>query len=623
MTDEFHRNVELYKRGLFEHIHFTDRITKQVFSYHPKQLQAIEYLNDGTTSYTGYGGAARGGKSALIGSDALFCAYAYPECANLIGRKNLTMLWETTWKTLLRMMLNFGFEDGKDYTFNGMRHELTFANKSIILAKNLQLKPADKEATDFGSLEILRAYIDQSEHVNIKIIEKVGERVKRRYWTPFKTDTEKNTRKFVRALPSDNPGREAVEWVKQRELEFLDGTMSNVEYQKQVKGNFDFDDDPNVLCHYDKIEALFTNNQILPDLQNKYLTADIARMGSDDAKLYVWHGWVVVERICFDISKTTELQTTIKALRVKHGISKDNSVGDEDGVGGGVIDNTGIRGFINNSRPIQESTGNTSSAPQYQNLKTQCGYRLAKKINQNGIYFDANLSDADKQCIMEEVDQLRSWKTEDDGKLRLKPKKEIKPDLGRSPDDLDNLTMRMIFELEIKTPVYYYETVPSIPTEAKRIPSGLGMIQKPGYYCLLDAYVHESAIYIEEVLFTNELYAAKTAEKKAIVDALNEIEFKKDHRIMANLGAQVENRDLRLSGYNITPVKELIDSGIKKVQSYDIKVTENSLNVIKALDNWYWKTDDNGKPSPDPDGKEPEALTAIRNIVASKAFGEW
>ena len=114
--------------------------------------------------------------------------------------------------------------------------------------------------------------------------------MKRRYWTPFKTDTEKNTRKFVRALPSDNPGREAVEWVKQRELEFLDGTMSNVEYQKQVKGNFDFDDDPNVLCHYDKIEALFTNNQILPDLQNKYLTADIARMGSDDAKLYVWHG---------------------------------------------------------------------------------------------------------------------------------------------------------------------------------------------------------------------------------------------------------------------------------------------------------------------------------------------
>ena len=75
------------------------------------------------------------------------------------------------------MMNNFGFVEGKDYIYNGQRHELTFGNKSLIIAKNLQLKPSDTEATEFGSLEILRAYVDQSEHVPIKIIEKVGERV--------------------------------------------------------------------------------------------------------------------------------------------------------------------------------------------------------------------------------------------------------------------------------------------------------------------------------------------------------------------------------------------------------------------------------------------------------------
>ncbi len=478
MTDEFYMNVELYKRGLFGSIHFTDKITKQVFSFHPKQIKAIEYLNDSTVSYVGYGGAARGGKSALIAADALFCAYAYPECANLIGRKNLTTLWETTWKTLLRMIDNFGFIEGQDYTYNGQRHELTFENKSLIIAKNLQLKPSDKEATEFGSLEILRAYIDQSEHVPIKIIEKVGERVgshfttseynlkgkvleafnpsashvKRRYWIPFKTNQEKTTRKFVQALPSDNPGREAIDWVKQKEKDFLDGTMSNIEYQKQIKGNFDYDDSKDALCSYDNIIAIFENNHV-QEGEERYLTADIARLGSDKAIIAVWYGWVIKEFIVFDISKTTLIQSTIKALRVKHQIPKHNCVADEDGVGGGVIDNTGIEGFINNSIPFAEETGSLET-PQYKNLKTQCGYKLAQTINKNEIYIEAELSDQEKQEIIEEVEQLRSYKTDDDGKLRLKPKKEIKADLGRSPDWLDTLLERHYFELKPKIKIF-------------------------------------------------------------------------------------------------------------------------------------------------------------------------
>ena len=475
MTDDFHRNVELYKRGLFDYIHFTDKITKQLFKFHPKQIQAIEYLNDATTSYVGYGGAARGGKSAVISIDAILCAHAFPECANLIGRKNLIVLWETTWKTLLRNLDNFGFEDGKDYKYNGQRHELTFANKSQIIAKNLELKPSDTEATEFGSLEILRAYVDQSEHVPMKIIEKVGERagshftasqynmkgkvleafnpsgshVKRRYWTPFKLKKEKQTRKFVQALPSDNPGREAIEWVKQKEIDFKDGTMSLVEYQKQIKGNFDFDDDPNVLCAYNNILAILSNDHV-QRTGEKYITCDVARLGSDKARIFVWHGFVVIEEMEFAISKTTDIQNAIKALRVKHGIPKHNCVADEDGVGGGVVDNLDIKGFVNNARPFKEATQAKDKVPQYKNLKTQCGYKLAELINKHGIYLACELTETDKQEIIDEIDQLRSYKRDDDGKLQLKPKKEIKEDLGRSPDWLDTLFMRMYFELAPK-----------------------------------------------------------------------------------------------------------------------------------------------------------------------------
>lgn len=474
MSDEFLQNVELYKRGLFDHIFFTDKITNQGFKFHKKQIQALELLNDDVTTYIGYGGAARGGKSAIIAVDSLFISYAYPECVNLIGRKNLTTLWETTWKTLDRMLNNFGFVDGVDYVYNGQKHELTFENKSVILAKNLVLKPSDREATDFGSLEILRAYIDQSEHVSLKIIEKVGERVgshftasqyglkgkvfeafnpsashvKRRYWLPFNNGTEKDTRKMVRALPTDNPGREAVEWVKQKEIDFLDGTMSKVEYQKQIKGNFDFDDDPTALCDYDDIQALFKNNHVQPG--KRYITADIARLGSDKAIILVWEGWIIIDYKIYEISKTTEIQDTINLFRYKYQIAAHHSIADEDGIGGGVVDNCGIKGFTNNARPFREEAGQDRIKPQYNNLQSQCGFLLANKINENAIWFKADLESKYVEEIEEELGQLKSWKIDDDKKVFLLPKSQIKENIGRSPDWRDALLMRAFFEYEEK-----------------------------------------------------------------------------------------------------------------------------------------------------------------------------
>ena len=47
---------------------------------------------------------------------------------------------------------------------------------------------------------------------------------------------------------------------------------------------------------------------------------------------------------------------------------------------------------------------------------------------------------------MNELEQLQTWNVDNDGKLMLKPKAEIKADLGRSPDYRDMFLMRSWFD---------------------------------------------------------------------------------------------------------------------------------------------------------------------------------
>ena len=60
------------------------------------------------------------------------------------------------------------------------------------------------------------------------------------------------------------------------------------------------------------------------------------------------------------------------------------------------------------------------------------------------------MSEETKKLIIEELEQLKSYQTDRDGKLKTVPKHLLKQTLGRSPDFLDMLTMRMIFELKPK-----------------------------------------------------------------------------------------------------------------------------------------------------------------------------
>ncbi len=428
-----------------------------------KQSIALDYLEDNITREVEYGGGAGGGKSILGCYWQIKRRLKYPGTRGLIGRSSLKTLKETTLLSFFEVCQMQGLKSGLHYTYNQQANTIIFSNGSKIFLKDLFQYPSDPNFDELGSLEITDAFIDE----NNQIVEKAWNVVKSRirykltdydlipkimgscnpskgwiydkFYKPFKKGELPIDRKFVQALAGDNPD------ISKYYIENLK-TLDENSKQRLLLGNWEYDDDPSALCSYDNILALFDNDHVQPS-GTKYIIADVARLGSDKAVIGVWDGLILIEVYEYAISLTTDIQNTINALRTKHGIPKNNCLGDEDGVGGGVIDNCGIIGFTNNGKPIE----NNDQKENYFNLQSQCGFYLAKQIQANTIYISAELTTAQREAIIQELEQLKSYGTDKDGKARILPKASIKDNIGRSPDYRDMLLMRMFFELKPKT----------------------------------------------------------------------------------------------------------------------------------------------------------------------------
>lgn len=426
-----------------------------------KQTIALDYLEDDTTTELLFGGGAGGGKSVLGVYWIVKQCLRYPGTRWVIGRAVLKTLKETTLKTFFEVTREQGLKMGQHFAFNATSNVITFFNGSEIFLKDLYLYPSDPNFDELGSLEITGAFVDECNQIVEKAWEVLKSRIRykldennlipkimgscnpsknwvfRRFYIPYEQDNQKNGRRFVQSLAKDN------KYISKHYIENLENLSDKASKERLLKGNWNYDDNPNSLCDRDSILAIFGGN--IPEPSPKhYITADVARFGSDLAVILVWNGLSIVEYITFETSSTVDIQKAIMALRVKYKVPKDRVIVDDDGIGGGVTDNLQCIGFVNNSRPMENKE--SKEVENYANLQSQCGYKLAEKINAREVVFECDVPSEIQDNIAEELEQLQTWKADNDGKLRLKPKAEIKADIGRSPDWRDAMLMRMYFE---------------------------------------------------------------------------------------------------------------------------------------------------------------------------------
>lgn len=204
-----------------------------------------------------------------------------------------------------------------------------------------------------------------------------------------------------------------------------------------------------------------------------------------------------------------------------------------------------------------------------------------------------------------------------------------------------------------------------IPSAAKRLPRGMDFGKSPDPTCLVDLYLDGTTLYLDEVFQENDLQQERIegSDKRSIVDKMDELtmecvrkvipkeKFTKNNSfylydkrtekttdeqliikeiksvkswlIVADSAGSTEIRDLRKHGYNVRGVgkpKGSVETGIGRVQSYDLKLTRRSENIKNGMESWLRKEDDEGNIIAEPDGHEPDTLAAVRYVCFAKTL---
>ena len=424
-----------------------------------KQVEAVKYWCDDTTTSIVYGGSKNSGKSYLLCSLIFGDAFIYPGIRCFIARKTLADLVKHTIPSVYEVFNHWGITEDY-YRYDGKHNIWHLYNGSKVLFLDAKWVPSDPLFTRFGSMQMTRGAIEESGEFTedcrnnlfislgrwkneeyglqkklLEVCNPAKNYLYTKYYKPFKKGTLEPYKKFIQALPTDN---------KTMTKEYYQGLLDTLDesgIQRLIYGNWEWDNDPMKLFDYDKITDLYINDHI-KKTGHKFLTADIAYEGSDLFVIGIWDGFILEKIIAIDKIDETLVSKKIHDLRIKYGVPIRNTIYDSDGLKK-FVRQSSKTGYLKNAIAFVNNR-KAYGKENYANLKTQCYFKLADMVTKNQILVQDK--DYSKQ-IFEELEQIRKQPNTDDGKIRLEKKSDLKERLGRSPDFADMMMMRMYKEI--------------------------------------------------------------------------------------------------------------------------------------------------------------------------------
>jgi phage terminase large subunit len=419
-----------------------------MIEFHDKQKEALSYLAiDNECRQLLYGGSAGSGKSFLGCDWQIKRRLKYPGTRGLIGRAELKKLRLSTMATFFELCTKYNLIAGKHFTYNGQDHVINWYNGSQIILMDLADMPSDPDFGRFGSLEITDYFVDEASEVSEKCVNILNSRVRyklindnpkglltcnphkgwlyREFFDAQRNNSIRKDRRFIQALPTDNPHISPV-YIESLQM------LPDIDRKRLLEGDWDYDETKDRLYEYDDLLRCFRPSTNLGD---KFITADIARMGDDRTVIVVWNNLHAEKFVVLKHKPINEVVDTINELIKNHSVRLSNVLVDEDGIGGGVVDFIRCKGFLNGSKAVRDN---------YMNLKSDCYFKLGELISSNAITFEST----HKDTIVKELEMIRREKIDSDGKLRVTNKEDLKKRHGISPDFADAIMMRAFYELK-------------------------------------------------------------------------------------------------------------------------------------------------------------------------------
>lgn len=433
-----------------------------------KQKDCVRAWVDPSITDIYYGGA-KGGAKSFTGVNLIFAdALTYPDTRYFISRKKLNDLRKFTLPTISKVFQSWGLKQDKYAKFNGQDNFFECYNGSRVLFLEAAYMPSDPLYERFGSMEFTRGWIEEAGEFEIAAKNNLSASIGRwkndhygltrkllqtgnpsknytyrDYYIPYRDGKLKGHQRFIQAFIQDN------KMIDKGYYEQLVQSLSKNEQERLLHGNWEYDDDPAALIQYDKILDCFTNTHVPHG--DKKITVDVARLGGDKIVIIEWSGFR--GKIKHWQKQTLDVTgQLVEDARYRMSIGHSDVLVDEDGMGGGIVDFLKFKGFVNNSRAIPSPDGQYDERGKlipenFDNLKSQCYFRLAQRINKNGLYLECE-SEEVRQWIIEELEQVKQKELDSDMKKGVVPKDKVKELLGRSPDFADTIMMREYFDLK-------------------------------------------------------------------------------------------------------------------------------------------------------------------------------
>lgn len=134
---------------------------------------------------------------------------------------------------------------------------------------------------------------------------------------------------------------------------------------------------------------------------------------------------------------------------------------------------------------------------------------------------------------------------------------------------------------------------------------------------LVDVEYYEQGIYVDEVLYETKLTTSDLIERYKVNGVF------KSREIFCDSAEPKTIEELRRAGYNAKESDKDVSEGIRKVKSLPLFITKRSVNILKEIKGYKWKSDSTGRPVKDRDRDEPvkfmdHAMDALRYAVFTK-----